>query len=125
MKNLVLILISLAALSACGSESPQKPAMAAKPKADISTNPDYQQGLDLISKSDCLTCHKIEEALIGPPYREVAKKYAGQADAVSMLAEKVMKGGTGVWGEVPMAAHPDMSKEDAEAMVKYILLLKP
>ena len=125
MKNLVLILISLAALSACGSDAPKKPEMAPEPKVDITANPDYQNGLDLISKSDCLTCHKIGEVLIGPPYKEVAKKYADQADAVSMLAEKIMKGGTGVWGQVPMAAHPDLSKEDAEAMVKYILLLKP
>ena len=124
MKNLIFALTVLLTLFSCGSEpkEPAKPAAPAKP--DLSANPDYQQGLELIGKNDCLTCHKIEEKLIGPSYREVAKKYAGQADAVPMLADKILKGGTGVWGEVPMAAHPNLSQEDAESLAKYVLLFK-
>ncbi len=110
-------------LAACGSDAPAKPEKSESPKVDITANPDYQNGLDLITKYDCLTCHKVAETLIGPPYKEVAKKYAGQSDAVSMLADKIIKGGTGVWGQVPMTPHPNITKEDAETMVKYVMLL--
>lgn len=122
MKHLFFAFITLLTLFACGSEpkEPAKPAAPAKP--DLSANPDYQKGLDLIGKNDCLTCHKIEEKLVGPSYRDVAAKYAGQSGAIAILAEKIMKGGTGVWGEIPMAPHPNLSKEDAESLAKYVLL---
>ena len=90
----------------------------------ISKNPDYQKGLELISKSNCLTCHKVEETSTGPAYRDVANKYAGKADALDTLSAKVIKGGSGNWGAVPMLAHPELSVDDAKQMVKYILLLK-
>jgi cytochrome c len=81
--------------------------------------------LELIAKSDCLTCHKVDEKLTGPSYREVANKYASQAPGIiPTLAEKIVKGGSGNWGEVPMLPHPTVSQADAEKMVKYILLLK-
>ena len=98
----------------------EKPAEAAAP----SDNPDYQKGLELIAKSDCLTCHKVEEKNIGPAYRDVANKYEATPANITMLAEKVIKGGQGVWGAVPMTPHPALTKEDAEQMVKYILLLR-
>lgn len=91
---------------------------------DISSNPDYQKGLALVAKSNCLTCHKIDEKVIGPAYKDVANKYAGNDTAVTYLAHKVIAGGKGVWGEVMMTPHPDLSEADAEQMVKYILLLK-
>jgi len=92
---------------------------------DLSSNPDYQAGLGLVAKNDCLTCHKIDEALIGPPYRDVANKYASMSDTiVTHLAGKIIHGGGGVWGGVAMTAHPTVSQGDAEAMVKYIMLLK-
>lgn len=92
---------------------------------DLSSNPDYQKGLALIGKSDCLTCHKVDEPLTGPSYRDVANKYAGTSDTiVSYLAGKIIAGGKGNWGETYMTPHAGLSKEDAEAMVKYILLLK-
>ena len=72
-----------------------------------------------------MTCHQIDEKLTGPPYREVANKYAGMSDTiVTHLAKKVLTGGNGVWGEIFMTPHPDVSQADAETMVKYILLLK-
>lgn len=91
---------------------------------DISVNPDYKAGLKLIGASNCLTCHKVTEKLIGPAYKDVAVKYAGVDTAVSYLAKKVIVGGSGVWGTIPMTAHPELSQNDAEQMVKYILLLK-
>lgn len=91
---------------------------------DITENPDYQKGLELIAKSDCLTCHKVDEKAIGPAYREVANKYAADDKAIDSLASKIIKGGSGVWGTVPMTPHPTVSTDDAKQMVKYILLLK-
>ena len=83
-----------------------------------------KDGKALIEASDCRTCHKDNEKLIGPAYKEVAKKYESNAENISKLAGKVMAGGQGVWGEIPMAGHPNLSKEDAEAMVEYILTIK-
>lgn len=80
------------------------------------------EGLALIEKSDCLTCHKMDAKLVGPSYQEVANKYTdGDLD---MLAEKIINGGKGNWGEVPMSAHAGMSKEVAKKMVAYILTMK-
>ena len=87
-------------------------------------NPDYDAGLNLAAKSDCFTCHKLREKLVGPAWGDVAKKYASTPENINMLSDKVIKGGQGVWGPVPMAAHPALAKADAEKMVKYILLLK-
>jgi cytochrome c len=100
-------------------------ASAESATTDISQNPDYQAGLAIEAKSDCATCHKINEKLVGPAFKEIAIKYAGASDAViDTLASKVMHGGAGNWGQVPMTPHPDLSKEDATAVVKYVLLLK-
>jgi len=133
MKKILAILPLLVLLAACGGNSNEPgsstvtadSSTTAQPAAnDISSNPDYQKGLALIAKSNCLTCHKVEEKLIGPAYKDVANKYAGNDTAVTYLAHKIIAGGKGVWGEVAMTPHPDLSEADAEQMVKYILLLK-
>ncbi len=128
MKKFILSAVVFAVLVACNNSDSTKTTSekeVAPPKpASISDNPDYKKGLALIGKSDCLTCHKVDEAINGPSYRQVAEKYASQgAAAVPVLAEKIIKGGSGNWGTVPMLPHPTLSHEDAEAMVKYILLL--
>lgn len=130
MKRKILGLALLSFLISCGNNSSEEKksdtsASEEKKEVSISDNPDYQKGIALIGKYDCLTCHKIDEKLIGPPYRDVANKYASMPDTiVEHLAGKIIHGGSGVWGEVAMTPHADLSKEDAEAMVKYILLLK-
>ena len=83
-----------------------------------------KDGKALIEGSDCRTCHKDDSKLIGPAYQEVAKKYESNEKNIKMLAEKVLKGGQGNWGEIPMAGHPNLSVEDASAMVEYILSMK-
>jgi cytochrome c len=109
-------------ITACGTTDEAKTTATAKPATDLSSNPDYQKGLTLVAGRDCLSCHAVNEKLLGPSYRSIANKY--DSSAVTTLAQKIIKGGQGVWGQVPMTAHPQVSQADAEQMVKYILLLK-
>lgn len=87
-------------------------------------NPIYIKGLEKVEGSDCTGCHQVERKLIGPSYADVAAKYENTEANVAMLAQKVIKGGVGVWGEIPMSAHAGLSEEDASDMVRYILLLR-
>jgi cytochrome c len=125
VKKYLIIMSALAFMAACGGKEEKKTETAASNNTeDLSSNPDYQKGLELIGQSDCLTCHKVGDKLIGPSYREVAAKYDNTEENITMLAGKIIKGGQGVWGSVPMTAHPNISEADAKAMVKYIFLLK-
>jgi len=78
----------------------------------------------LLKKYNCTACHALDKKLVGPAYKEVAKKYAGDAGAEKMLAEKVKKGGKGNWGQVPMPPNPTVPDADVTAMIQYILQLK-
>src|SRR6478752_9156657 len=79
---------------------------------------------DLAQKKNCLACHAVDKKVLGPAYKDVAAKYAGQKDAVDKLAAKVVKGGTGVWGNIPMPANPQVSDAEAKQLVTWILTLK-
>jgi len=81
-------------------------------------------GLRLAQSKNCMACHQIDRKLVGPAYKDVAAKYAGQAGAVARLVPKVMKGGAGVWGPVPMPANPQVSEAEATQLVQWILSLK-
>ncbi len=127
MKKYLVSLSLLALMAACGGNEEKKDtaaAPAATASDELSSNPDYVKGLELIGKSDCLTCHKVSDKLIGPSYKEVAEKYENTDENITMLAGKIIKGGQGVWGAVPMTGHPGITEDDAKAMVKYIFLLK-
>lgn len=126
MKKIIFSLVVLSTIMACGgNDSKKEEPKKEETVEDVSKHPDYKKGLALIAKSDCLTCHKVDETLTGPPYRDVANKYAGMPDTIiGHLAGKIISGGSGIWGTTFMTAHTGLSKEDAEAMVKYILLLK-
>jgi cytochrome c len=129
MKRVLIVSVVLTMFAACGSndtKTTEKKEEPAKTEAtDLSSNPDYQKGLAIEAASDCATCHKIDEKVQGPAYQDIAKKYSGLPDTiVTHLAKKVISGGTGVWGEILMIPHPQLSQADAEAAVKYILLLK-
>jgi cytochrome c len=127
MKKVLGTMVAVVVLMACGSNKDNKAAEATTETSSTSSpsaNPDYQKGLELVGKNDCLTCHKINEKNIGPAYKDVAAKYENNDDNVKMLAEKIIKGGSGNWGAIPMTPHPALKQEDAEAMVKYVLLLK-
>jgi cytochrome c len=76
---------------------------------------------DLATKSACLACHAVDKKLVGPAYQDVAKKYAGDKTAEAKLIEKVKKGGSGVWGPVPMPPNAAVKDEDVKTLVKWIL----
>ena len=129
MKKVILSAVILATIAvSCGGGEEKKEGAETKTTATTSgasDNPDYKAGLELVGQNQCITCHKIDEKLTGPAYRDVANKYAGADDAtITKLAQKVISGGSGVWGEVPMTPHPNVSEADAKTMVKYILSLK-
>lgn len=75
----------------------------------------------LAKKHNCLACHAIDKKSVGPTYKDIAKKYKGQADAVAKLSEKVKKGGAGVWGPVPMAPNPAVPDADIKKLVEWVL----
>ena len=79
---------------------------------------------DLAKKNNCMVCHNIDKKLVGPAYKDVAAKYAGQKDAVDKLTQKVLKGGAGVWGPVPMPANAQVTEADAKKIVQWVLGLK-
>lgn len=92
-------------------------AVAAAPAA--AQSPD-----DLLKKHACLSCHAADKKLVGPSYKDVAAKYRGQKDAEKILAEKIRKGGAGVWGQIPMPPNANVSDADLKVLVAYILSYK-
>lgn len=80
--------------------------------------------LALATAKNCMACHAVDKKLVGPSYKDVATKYAGQKDATDKLAAKVIKGGSGVWGPVPMPANAQVSPDEAKKLVAWILTQK-
>lgn len=78
----------------------------------------------LASSKNCMACHAVEKKLVGPSFKDVANKYAGQSDAVNKLAGKIVKGGSGVWGPVPMPANSQVNEADAKKLAAWVLSLK-
>lgn len=134
MKKTFFLMALAAAMGSCGNNENtvaenkdaenNSSAVTDTQASDISAHPDYKKGLTLIGQNDCLGCHKVSERLNGPSYQEVAQRYAGQPGIEDTLAGKIIKGGSGNWGDIMMTPHPNLSQEDAVAMVKYIMLLK-
>jgi cytochrome c len=126
MKKTIVIFSFIAFMASCGNnntgdKSADNKTEEAAPKAE---DPEVEKGLNLVATSDCLTCHQIETKSTGPAYVEVAAKYPNNDAVVDSLSEKIIKGGSGNWGSVPMTPHPSVTKDDAKAMVKYVLSLK-
>jgi cytochrome c len=93
-------------------------------KIVVISEEDKSVGLNLIAKNDCYTCHSVGNQLVGPSFSKIGGKYNATQNNIGTLAKKIISGGNGVWGEIFMTPHPGISQDDAEAMVKYILLLK-
>lgn len=78
---------------------------------------------DLAKAKNCMACHAVDKKMVGPAYKDIAAKYAGQKDAAAKLADKVIKGGTGVWGQIPMPPNA-VSKDEADKLVAWVLATK-
>ncbi len=83
--------------------------------------PDALASPELARSKNCVACHSAERRMIGPPYNAIAARYANDADAVRALSERVIAGGGGNWGQMPMPAQTNVSKEEAETLVRWIL----
>lgn len=101
MKRALLIMAAMATLSA--------PALANEA---------------LAKSKNCMACHAADKKLVGPSYKSVAQKYAGDAKAVDMLTTKIIKGGSGVWGAIPMPANPQVTQAEARTLATWIMSLK-
>ncbi|MDP2262703.1 MAG: c-type cytochrome [Hydrogenophaga sp.] len=101
MKRALLIMAAMAAISA--------PAIADEA---------------LAKSKNCMACHAADKKLVGPSYKSVAAKYAGDAKAVDMLAAKIVKGGSGVWGAIPMPANPQVTEADAKKLAAWVMSQK-
>lgn len=126
--NKYLVICGLIAVVSC-SKKESNPnmdsnVMLEEPVAKVvdSAAAGKNEGLALIEGGDCLTCHKVDTRVVGPSYQEVADKYSD--GDIDMLASKIIEGGKGNWGEIPMTPHAGMSKDNAKKMVEYILTLK-
>ena len=78
----------------------------------------------LLQKNNCLACHNVTQTVVGPAFQAVANRYRGQADAADKLARKIRLGGSGVWGAMPMPAHPQISDADAKKLAAHVLNIK-
>jgi cytochrome c len=109
-KHFIIAASVLVLLQSCGSKPDKK---------------SIERGRILVESSDCRTCHHNTTRLVGPSYADVAGKYEATEANINALADKIIAGGSGVWGDVPMTAHTDISKEDAKQMAQYVLSIKP
>lgn len=132
-KQLAFILSGAIFMASCGNSGETKSADNKDTPAAATTAPAptaaSDKGLELIGASDCTTCHRIHKedqgAPIGPAYSEVAAKYSPAADTtINRLIKKIITGGSGVWGTVPMTPHAALKEDDVRTMVNYILSLK-
>lgn len=125
MKKILIILSFGCIVISCGENKDAKQEPSQETKTETPTvDPDIEKGGDLVAKSDCLTCHRVAEKLVGPSYQSVAQRYQATPEVLDTLSDKIIKGGSGRWGVVAMTPHPQVSKEDATTMVKYVLSLK-
>jgi len=141
MKKAFVIISSVAIIAACNNGSSTNNKVYTTPPLSQTNNSvdvlvdtlgfhtdsaanKSEKGSELIAKSDCLTCHKVKEKLVGPAYTAVAEKYPLTDENINYLSDKIIKGGSGVWGQIAMTPHPAISKADAADMAKYILALK-
>jgi cytochrome c len=133
-KTLAIALSSALLLGACGNNNDKTTtkdttATTNSSPATSSGNATDDKALDLIAASDCTTCHRLHESgsgsSIGPAYDQVAAKYSPAQDTtVDRLVKKVISGGSGIWGTVPMTPHPALKADEVKTMVTYILALK-
>jgi cytochrome c len=135
IKSLSIGIIAISALTySCGgggsSSSTETGTTTPPPAAPVSLEEKYKDdpvfvaGSAKAKEAGCTACHMIQRKIVGPSYADVAAKYENTPENIEMLTSHVINGNVGIWGEVPMPAHPHLSREDVETIVKYVLILK-
>ena len=121
----VVAMLAMIVVISCGSKKETKGEDYGDPKEEVTvqTGDVVAIGESLVKANDCKTCHHKTNKIIGPAHLDVAKKYEFTEANVKYLADKIIKGGSGVWGQINMTAHPDISEADAEKMARYVLSL--
>lgn len=124
--GLALLFASCGNNNKSGSSTTTTDTTTSTTKTSTSTTPMAADtaGKALMANSDCMTCHKIDQKVVGPALKDIAQKYTASPAVIDTLANKVIKGGSGNWGSIAMSPHPAVSIDDARSMVKYILSLK-
>ena len=115
----ILVLFFVSSLAVACSSSKKTSSTAVTISATDSTT-----GLSIIKGNDCITCHSLDKKLIGPSFLNIATRYNADQNTIDRLANKIIKGGKGSWGDLPMTPHRSLSKDDAMTISKYILSLK-
>jgi cytochrome c len=100
-----------------------KPLFALAALAAVTLSSPVFANAELAQKKNCMACHAVDKKLVGPAFKDIAAKYAGQKDAVAKLSEKVIKGGSGAWGQIPMPANA-VTQEEAKTLVTWVLSQK-
>ena len=126
--RIVLFVLILFIAVSCGTKTDQQKTedygdpVVKTEKVEVPENL-VAQGAALVKKSDCNTCHHATSQIVGPAHMEVAKKYPFTEENIKLIAERIIKGSSGIWGQVPMTPHPNVSQADAEKMARYVLSL--
>jgi cytochrome c len=119
-KALYVLVLAMAACSTKPSQ--EQPAPEQTPASETAVI--ESKGRTLIEANDCQTCHHTKNVLVGPSYTAIASRYDASNENRRLLVSKIINGGTGVWGDTPMNAHPTLPEDEALEMVNYILSLK-
>ncbi len=124
MKKIVFSFLFMALMVTACSKKEEQSGTVSSTEAPVTAKSSESEphGKVLMEGSDCMSCHQMNQKFIGPSYQDIAEKYSDKD--LEILASKIVEGGSGVWGNVPMQAHPNISKEEAKQMVQYILTLK-
>jgi cytochrome c len=113
MKKITLLLMMA---WSCGQVAMAAPSLSAK---------EATAAQELAKSNGCLSCHALDEKIVGPAYSKVAAKYSDDKDAVASLSQSIRNGSSGKWGRVPMPAHANMSNEDINLLARWVLTIKP
>ena len=121
-------ILFIAGATSCGSNNTAEnniPAAASSDNTAKTTTPaNAPEGVALMSNSDCNACHTGEQKVVGPSFKDIAAKYPNTPENIAKLTDEVIKGSSGVWGQVPMTPHANTPRADIEKMVAYILSVK-
>ncbi|TWP25185.1 c-type cytochrome [Apibacter muscae] len=127
MKKVLIVIFNVLLMVSCSNDEESKIQTSSSSQVNhevkaVENTPPEHKGKLAIENSDCLSCHKENAKLIGPSFKEIADRYSNKD--IDVLTDRIINGGKGNWGDIPMQEHPNLSKEEAKIMIEYILSLK-